>query len=587
MAWDDDPYDSSLISSIDPRIQSNPFIDEAAGLRIQNEYLDRQRRQQQGGGREQSGKGSWYSQLPEHGWIDRQDKPGSNALGVPDSEQGIALPSKSTLGQWFDVTAPNGETFRLQQTDVGPSTRTGRGIDISAAAAHQMGYTPKDFPTDGGFSWKPANGPPSGAEAAATGSPAGNPVQADELGSVAALPYGRRTMDETQQQPPGLFQSLFGGLGGGQQQGGQQQPGLLGALSDPETMGYLGMMVKALSPYSNVDPQGMLKLAQAKQKEAQDLTLRQQQLQLNTRAQDRAEMESERPQYITRPDGSIVAVPRQGGSPTIITPGVKDLGETAKQKDYAFAVKQGYKGSFEEFNALTSMSPEKSQDSIIGKKLGEEQIDIQKQGFNASAQIAQLNQMEKLMDTPGFRTGSGAGFQQTLQKAWVAMGGDPKAPASVEAFNALAQKSVVEDLGSLGTGISNADRDFLSGTAANIANTPEGNRQIIAVKRALAERKKEMALLARDYAKSHNGRLDVGFYQAAEDYAQKNPMFKDVPAPAGGSGPSAAPASAPAPAPASAPSSALNDARTAIQRGAPRDKVIERLRSMGIDPGGL
>lgn len=32
---------------------------------------------------------------------------------------------------------------------------------------------------------------------------------------------------------------------------------------------------------------------------------------------------------------------------------------------------------------------------------------------------------------------------------------------------------------------------------------------------------------------------------------------------------------------------ALQQARDAIARGAPRDKVIERLRSMGIDPGGL
>jgi hypothetical protein len=564
-AWE---YDSSLINSIDPRISGNPYIDEGAGLRIQNEFLDQQRRQQQlmqqGGGREQSGKGSWYSQLPEHGWIDRQDKPGSNALGVPDSQQGIALPSKSTLGQWFDVTAPNGETFRLQQTDIGPSTRTGRGIDISAAAAHQMGYTPKDFPTDGGFSWKPANGPPSGAEAAATGSPAGNPVQADELGSVAAAPYGRPNMnDDNQAQPPGLMQSLFGGLfGGGQQQGAGGVGGLVGAI-DPQKMAYLGMIAKGLDPYSSIDPQAMLKNAQQAQQDAMDRQIRQQQLQLNTRAQDRAEMESERPQYITRPDGSIVAVPRQGGSPTIITPGVKDLGETAKQKDYAFAVKNGFKGSFEEFNAQTSMAPEKAYDVKQNTQLAEEQINIQKQGFNAAPQIAMLNQMEKLMDTPGFRSGTGAAFQQTLNKAWTAMGGDPKAPASVEAFNALAQKSVIDDLGSLGTGISNADRDYISGTAASIANTPEGNKQIIAVKRALAQRKQEIAALARDYAKAHGGRLDIGFYDVAEGYAQKNPMFKDVPTPGGdgGGGANAAPASAPPRPPSVPPGSAYSPSR--------------------------
>jgi hypothetical protein len=105
-------------------------------------------------------------------------------------------------------------------------------------------------------------------------------------------------MDETQQQPPGnplqnLFPGLFGGGQGGQgqQQQGGQQPGLLGALSDPTTMAYLGMMTKALSPYSNIDPNAMLKNAQLQQQHQQDLALRQQQLGLNTRSQDRQDAE--------------------------------------------------------------------------------------------------------------------------------------------------------------------------------------------------------------------------------------------------------------------------------------------------------
>lgn len=102
------------------------------------------------------GKGSWYSQyLGTHNWVDPQDKPGSNALGVPDYQQGIALPSRSTLGQWFDVTAPNGQVLRLQQTDIGPAKWTGRGIDISAAAGERFGYSPQTFPTGGGFAWAP------------------------------------------------------------------------------------------------------------------------------------------------------------------------------------------------------------------------------------------------------------------------------------------------------------------------------------------------------------------------------------------------------------------------------------------------
>ena len=102
------------------------------------------------------GRGSWYSQAP--GWVDTQDRPGSNALGVPDEQQGIALPTRDTLGQFFDVTFPNGQTHRLQQTDVGPATHTGRGIDISAAAASRARYTPETFPTDATFSWRPASG---------------------------------------------------------------------------------------------------------------------------------------------------------------------------------------------------------------------------------------------------------------------------------------------------------------------------------------------------------------------------------------------------------------------------------------------
>jgi hypothetical protein len=99
-------------------------------------------------------KGSWYSQNPP-AWIDREDEPNSNALGVPDSQQGIALPERATLGKWFITRAPNGWEGRAQQTDLGPHPRTGRGIDISAALAAKMGYTPNTFPTDGLFSWRP------------------------------------------------------------------------------------------------------------------------------------------------------------------------------------------------------------------------------------------------------------------------------------------------------------------------------------------------------------------------------------------------------------------------------------------------
>jgi hypothetical protein len=106
---------------------------------------------------ESKGKGSWYSQYKgKYTWTDTGDKPNSNALGVPDDQQGCAFYNQTTLGHWFLVTAPNGKTLKLQQTDIGPHPNTGRKIDIAAVAAEAFGYSPTNFPTDQIFSWKPA-----------------------------------------------------------------------------------------------------------------------------------------------------------------------------------------------------------------------------------------------------------------------------------------------------------------------------------------------------------------------------------------------------------------------------------------------
>lgn len=108
----------------------------------------------------QSGKGSWYSQFTgKYVWRDPGDAPNSAKLGCPDDAQGVSFYNNATLGKWFKVRAPNGTISIEQQTDVGPSPNTGRKIDISAAAAERFGYTPKNFPTDGVFTWWPIDPP--------------------------------------------------------------------------------------------------------------------------------------------------------------------------------------------------------------------------------------------------------------------------------------------------------------------------------------------------------------------------------------------------------------------------------------------
>jgi hypothetical protein len=103
----------------------------------------------------QSAKASWFSQYQgKYSWVDTGDVPNSNALGVPDACQGIALPTRTNLGQWFELHAPNGINSIEQQTDVGPALWTGRGIDIAAAAAERCGYSPYNFPTDSIFQFR-------------------------------------------------------------------------------------------------------------------------------------------------------------------------------------------------------------------------------------------------------------------------------------------------------------------------------------------------------------------------------------------------------------------------------------------------
>lgn len=107
-----------------------------------------------------SGKGSWYSQYRgKYKWVDGGDAPNSAALGCPDDAQGVSFYDRKTLGTWFNVRAPNGKVSIEQQTDIGPHPRTGRKIDIAAAAAERFGYSPRNFPTDGIFTWWPVAAP--------------------------------------------------------------------------------------------------------------------------------------------------------------------------------------------------------------------------------------------------------------------------------------------------------------------------------------------------------------------------------------------------------------------------------------------
>lgn len=193
-------------------------------------------------------------------------------------------------------------------------------------------------------------------------------------------------------------------------------------------------------------------------------------------------------------------------------------------------------------------TPEKEQDKVVGKGFGEYQLDLANKGRNAASTKNTLALMEQAMNAPGFYSGVGGEAVKRANQFLGALGvQNPNAASGAEVFGALSNKVVLDGLGgSLGPGISNTDRDYISRTAPTLEQSEHGNRALIGIARALADRQLEVARLARDYAGRNGGRLDGAFDQVVEDYAAKNPLFPQARDGATASAPKEPPQGAPA-----------------------------------------
>lgn len=195
-----------------------------------------------------------------------------------------------------------------------------------------------------------------------------------------------------------------------------------------------------------------------------------------------------------------------------------------------------------------NMGAEKAQDATVGKGYGEYQLDLATKGRNAGSTLNTLALMEQAMNSPGFYSGVGGESMKRANQFLGALGvKDPRAASAAEVFDALSNKVVLDGLGgSLGPGISNTDRDYISRTAPTLAQSEEGNRNLIGIARNLAKRQQQVSQLARDYAAKNNGRLDAGFDQALDEFAANNPLFPQARDGASASAPQEPPQGAPA-----------------------------------------
>lgn len=172
-------------------------------------------------------------------------------------------------------------------------------------------------------------------------------------------------------------------------------------------------------------------------------------------------------------------------------------------------------------------SGEKEYDKALNKDLADNFLNFQKGGRNASGAINTLNYMENLTKDPNFYSGAGGDLATKGKQALASMGVTaPDSAKPNELFGALSNKLTLDAAGgSLGAQISNSDVKFLQAINPNLATTPEGNRELIGYHRKVYERQQQTAKMARDYASKNGGRIDAGFDQVLQDYAEKNPLF--------------------------------------------------------------
>ena len=151
---------------------------------------------------------------------------------------------------------------------------------------------------------------------------------------------------------------------------------------------------------------------------------------------------------------------------------------------------------------------EKDRAGTMAKRVGE----WEDANVKSAQTMTRLGQMEKALDQ--FTTGAGSGTilkaGQIAQRMGVpqatldALGINADQVASGEQIRSLASQMLVGMIGSGGfpaQGFSNADRDMLERALPGLANSPQGNKMIIGIMRASAQRDMEIGKAWRDWSR--------------------------------------------------------------------------------------
>lgn len=186
--------------------------------------------------------------------------------------------------------------------------------------------------------------------------------------------------------------------------------------------------------------------------------------------------------------------------------------------------------------AVTGAIPAKSKfddayDSEQAKKLSDQRAALSDSATKAQQSNSQLDQLGTALSAPGVYQGAGGESVLALKKAAQAVGFNIEGIPEAELANKISKQMALElrnPTGGAGMpgALSDSDRIYLTQMTASLANSPEGNKQIIQMYKSLNQRSIDIDNLASQYEAEHGGRLDAGFRKAVAEYATQHPLFK-------------------------------------------------------------
>jgi hypothetical protein len=209
---------------------------------------------------------------------------------------------------------------------------------------------------------------------------------------------------------------------------------------------------------------------------------------------------------------------------------------TAFMKDYAFYKSQNPNATIDDFleakkaAGVTIQGPEKEFSKAMGSYYADKNIQLNKDANNAQDMLQTISIQENLINDPNFQSGAGQAFLDTAKSLFSRFGFGDADLASNETFQAFANRSVLEMLGgSLGTGVSNADVTFIKSSVATLENTPDGISKLLSLQKKIAQRKIQVAELARQWKLENNTEfLDDKWETYISKWRRENPVFPDA-----------------------------------------------------------